>query len=116
MRDFSVADRFPWPLADPEPEASSLPLTTGDAARLLRVSTEMVREYVRQHRLACTTLKNGHRLFEEREVQRFVAERAYLALAPPPPRGGRRRGSVGQLKLRLFRTTDGAKGRLRILK
>jgi hypothetical protein len=102
-----------WFAADPEP----VYVLTSDAARTLRVSPEMVREFVRQRRLPCTWTggRRPQRLFHAEDIDRLATERQYLALAPPPPRS-RRRAPAGQLRLRLFRTAQEAKGRLRILK
>lgn len=114
-RDVILAEPSQWFAT---PSDSDLPLlTTGDAASVLGVSPEMVRTYVQKRQLACawTCGRRPQRMFRESEVQRLADERAYLALAPRAPRS-RRRGSPGQLRLRLFQATAGAKGRLRIPK
>ena len=51
-------------------------LTTGDVARVLGCSTDLVRYYERIGKLPATRTRNGHRTFAPADVQRFAAERA----------------------------------------
>ncbi len=77
-------------------------LTTGTAARALRVSREGVRYFVRAGQLPCEQTQSGLRLFQADDVRRLAEARARATLEPAPtirpPRTEPR-----QLRLRLFR-------------
>lgn len=50
------------------------PLKIGEVARLLGVSTSMVRVYVKQGRLACSLTPGGQRVFSPNDVKQFIGE------------------------------------------
>lgn len=50
------------------------PLKIGEVARLLGVSTSMVRVYVKQGRLACSLTPGGQRVFSPDDVKQFIGE------------------------------------------
>jgi excisionase family DNA binding protein len=58
-----------------EPHPDDL-MTTGDAARMLGLSTDMVRLLERDGRLPAQRTINGFRLFRRGDVEKLVAERA----------------------------------------
>ena len=51
-------------------------MTTGEAARLLRLSPDMVRWLEREGRLPALRTTNGVRLFRRCDVERLATERA----------------------------------------
>jgi excisionase family DNA binding protein len=51
-------------------------MTTGEAARVLGLSTDMVRWLEREGRLPAQRTTNGLRLFRRADVEKLVAERA----------------------------------------
>ena len=63
-------------LDEREPHPDDL-MTTGDAARLLGLSTDMVRLLEREGRLPAQRAINGFRLFRRGDVEKLVAERAH---------------------------------------
>lgn len=50
------------------------PLKIGEVARLLGVSTSMVRVYVKQGCLACSLTPGGQRVFSLDSIKRFMGE------------------------------------------
>lgn len=52
------------------------PITTGDAARLLRVSEAAVRGFEKKGQLPATKTASGVRLFRLVDVERLASERA----------------------------------------
>ncbi len=61
-------------------------LTAIDAARLLRLSTDMVRVLVRQGRLPSKRAANGYNLFRRGDVEQFAAERERAKARGQSPR------------------------------
>ncbi len=61
-----------------EPHPDDL-MTTGEAARVLGLSTDMVRLLERDGRLPSRRTTNGLRLFRRGEVEKLAAERARAA-------------------------------------
>ena len=53
---------------------SEKPLKIGEVARILGVSTSMVRVYVKQGRLPCSLTPGGQRVFSSDDVKRFKGE------------------------------------------
>jgi excisionase family DNA binding protein len=79
-----------------EPHADDL-MTTGEAARVLGVSADMVRWLEREGRLPAQRTTNGVRLFRRGDVEKLAAERARAAGATSnegarAPRDRARRG------------------------
>jgi excisionase family DNA binding protein len=88
-------------------------LTTGDAARVLRVSREAVRKMIRAGRLACERSRRGLRLLREADVQQLAHERvdAQLVTVRPSirrPRKGRgaRQQPLFGVQLRMVKTVS----------
>jgi excisionase family DNA binding protein len=59
-----------------EDTTMTAPITTSEAARLLRVSEASVRQLERNGRLAATRTGTGMRLFIRSDVERLALERA----------------------------------------
>ena len=82
---------------DPRPDDL---MTTGEAARLLRLSPDMVRWLEREGRLPAQRTTNGVRLFRRCEVERLATERARSRgnkaprLVPPHKRARASRGGT----------------------
>jgi excisionase family DNA binding protein len=57
----------------------SEPMTTSDAARLLRVSESAVRALERNGRLPATRTPSGMRIFSKQDVERLASERSQRA-------------------------------------
>lgn len=84
-------------MAKRKPDPDDL-MTTGEAARLLGLSPDMVRVLERENRLPAQRTTNGVRLFRRRDVERLADERAKAAAkgdsgpvpdaSSRPPRGG----------------------------
>jgi excisionase family DNA binding protein len=58
-----------------EPQRGEL-LTTSDAARVLQVSADLVRQLARAGRLPALITRSGQRLFWEKDVENLVRVRA----------------------------------------
>ncbi len=52
------------------------PLTVGDVAKLLNVSSDVVRLWEREGKLPAVRTQGGVRLFTQKDVQRLAGERA----------------------------------------
>ncbi|HVE84989.1 MAG TPA: helix-turn-helix domain-containing protein [Myxococcales bacterium] len=57
-------------------------LTVGDAARVLGLSTDMVRKLARLGRLPALRARNGYHLFHRSDVERLAEERARERASP----------------------------------
>lgn len=75
-----------------DPQPGDL-MTTGEAARLLKLSPDMVRWLEREGRLPAQRTTNGVRLFRRSDVERLAAERAQAA-----DKGGQGSGSDSQTR------------------
>lgn len=68
-----------------EPHPDDL-MTTGEAARVLGLSADMVRWLERDGRLPAQRTTNGIRLFRRGDVERLAADRTRLGGSPRSPR------------------------------
>ena len=94
MRASILPDTPRWPVA---PDPGHKPLTTGTAARALRVSTETVRGFVRHGQLSCERTQSGVRLFQSEDVfaWRASARARRSSLRNPSARATASLGSYG---------------------
>src|SRR3954447_10197519 len=92
--------------------------TTGDAARVLRVSREGVRKFVRTQQLACVAvLRTGLRLFRPDDVKALAHARVDAALVTVRARRLKRRHDARQqdlfgVQLRMVKVLSPRRSRL----